>query len=365
MEHTIELPRREGAGQDPGSFCTPDVCRSVPPASDKVYSFYPTASSGAAPRAETVTVRPVPVHPAERLVPSASAAAPQPKAASPRPAKKRRVWWIPLVLIGALLLGVLVGAMLYENQSAAPAPTETAVPTGTAVPSGTAAPTETEPGSDAVKEPKQIFEENKAAVVRIVAVPYADGGEPTAPSVGTGFVVTSDGFLLTNYHVVACAAAGGEIRVEFSDQTSCPAQLVTFENQTSDLALLKVELQTPLQTVVLGDSDSLSVGEQIAVIGNPMGKLGYTLTMGYLSAKERSVEIGGVTISMLQTDAAINSGNSGGPMFDMRGRVVGIVTAKYKGSDPDGTVPEGLGFAIPIQDAMALVTQWINFADNA
>ena len=371
MDDTRRNPRIERPGQEPGSFTTPGACRPVPPAANKIYSFQPSAAARPErpiPAPLEPAAQSAPLPPAEQLTPSASVSAPSAPQSAPRrssaPAKKRRVWWIPLALIGALLLGVLAGAMLYENRGGKPAAPETTEPAETAQ-STTAAPIQTTPPSDVTaKEPKQIFDENKAAVVRIAATPEAVFGGEQKTNVATGFVLTEDGYILTNYHVIGPAILGGEILAEFSDGRTLRAAVIAFENRTNDLALLKVEPDGPLQTVELGDSDALAVGEQIAVIGNPMGELSQTLTVGYVSAKERQVEIGGVSIPMLQTDAAINSGNSGGPMFDMTGRVVGVVTAKYSGADPGGTVVEGLGFAIPIRDAMALVTQWIGVGTN-
>ena len=105
----------------------------------------------------------------------------------------------------------------------------------------------------------------------------------------------------------------------------------------------------------LGDSDLITVGDQVVAIGNPLGELTSTLTVGYVSAKERDVNTSGFAINMIQTDAAINSGNSGGPLFNMAGQVVGITTAKYSGSSSSGATIEGIGFAIPINDVSKLL----------
>ena len=110
-----------------------------------------------------------------------------------------------------------------------------------------------------------------------------------------------------------------------------------------------------LQAVEVGSSDALKVGDQVVAIGNPLGELTSTLTVGYVSAKERDVTTDGTTINMIQTDAAINSGNSGGPLFNSKGEVVGITTAKYSGNSSSGATIEGIGFAIPIDDVMPLV----------
>ena len=111
-----------------------------------------------------------------------------------------------------------------------------------------------------------------------------------------------------------------------------------------------------LVAVTLGSSNDLIVGDQVVAIGNPLGELTSTLTVGYISAKERDVTTDGFAINMLQTDAAINSGNSGGPLFNMRGEVIGITTAKYSGTSSSGATIEGVGFAIPIDDVSSLLS---------
>ena len=130
------------------------------------------------------------------------------------------------------------------------------------------------------------------------------------------------------------------------------------ERESSDLALLKVEA-TDLRPVELGDSGALRTGDWICTIGNPFGELERSLTVGYVSAGVRSVESDGRSISMLQINTSLNAGNSGGPLFDAGGRVVGVVTAKYAGGSPGGPSVEGLGFVIPINDAKTLAEAWI------
>jgi serine protease Do len=127
-------------------------------------------------------------------------------------------------------------------------------------------------------------------------------------------------------------------------------------DSSNDVALLKVE-GTDMPFVTLGSSDALLVGDQVAAIGTPLGELTATLTVGYVSAKDREVSTDGTVIRMLQTDAAINPGNSGGPLFNMKGEVIGITTAKYSGTTNSGASLEGLGFAIPIDDVKEIVQQ--------
>jgi serine protease Do len=131
-------------------------------------------------------------------------------------------------------------------------------------------------------------------------------------------------------------------------------------DSTNDVALLKIDA-TGLTAAPLGDSDSLNVGDEVAAIGNPLGELDFTMTVGYISALDRVINTDGTPINMLQTDAAINSGNSGGPLFDMHGNVVGITTAKYSGSTTTGTTIDGLGFAIPINDVKAIVSDLMKY----
>ena len=175
-------------------------------------------------------------------------------------------------------------------------------------------------------------------------------------STGSGFIVTKDGYVVTNQHVVD---GKGSITVITTDGTEYPAVLVGAD-EANDVALLKVDALN-LRPVTLGSSAELIVGDQVAAIGNPLGTLTSTLTVGYVSAKERDVTTDGFAINMLQTDAAINSGNSGGPLFNMRGEVVGITTAKYSGTSASGASIEGVGFAIPIDDVMDILPDLANY----
>jgi len=173
----------------------------------------------------------------------------------------------------------------------------------------------------------------------------------TAATAGTGFILSQDGYILTNNHVIAGANA---IRVNLLDGTSYDAVVVGAEAD-NDLALLKIDA-TGLKPVAIGKSSSLVVGEMVCAIGNPLGELTDSLTVGYVSALDREINTDGTPINMLQTDCAINSGNSGGPLFDMNGNVIGITTAKYASDEI-----EGLGFAIPIDEAMAIVADLLQY----
>ena len=172
---------------------------------------------------------------------------------------------------------------------------------------------------------------------------------------GSGIVVSADGYILTNYHVIQAGALNGWpiTAVTFSGDRY-DAQLIGTEAE-SDLAVLKVEAQG-LSAAVLGDSDALSVGQRVYAVGNPLGELNFSMTRGVISAQDRLITAGENTLAnMFQFDAAVNSGNSGGPVYNTYGQVVGIVTAKYSSSGV-----EGLGFAIPSTDAYAIANELIN-----
>lgn len=194
--------------------------------------------------------------------------------------------------------------------------------------------------------PAQVYSQNVAAVVTI--------SSPSAT--GSGFILTENGYIITNYHVIENAI---KVEVTLSNGDSYAAKIIGFD-AAHDVAVLKIE-DSGLPHVILGSSNDLTVGDQITVIGNPLGELSYTQTVGYISGKDRGISTDNVMINMLQTDASINSGNSGGPMFNMRGEVVGIITAKYSGTSSSGASIEGVGFAIPIDDVLKKIQDLIEF----
>lgn len=200
--------------------------------------------------------------------------------------------------------------------------------------------------------PSQVYAQNVDSVVMVYStvVYYSYGQQGTGTSTGSGFFISEDGYILTNCHVVEDAQS---VKIVTHNGDQYDARIIGSDS-TSDVALLKVSGST-FPAVRLGSSDALTVGDQVAAIGNPLGELTATMTVGYISGKERSVTTDGTTINMIQTDAAINSGNSGGPLFNMRGEVVGITSAKYSGESSSGASIEGIGFAIPIDDAMEVV----------
>lgn len=180
----------------------------------------------------------------------------------------------------------------------------------------------------------------------------------TATSAGSGFVISENGYIVTNYHVVDGATS---IKVTMYDGTELDAVFIGGE-EVNDVAVLKVNA-TGLIPVVLGDSDSLVVGETVCTIGNALGTLSFSQTSGVISGLNRAVTYSdGTVVNMIQTDCTINSGNSGGPLFDQYGRVVGIASAKYSGStSSSGATIENIGFAIPINDVKDIITDIMQY----
>lgn len=196
--------------------------------------------------------------------------------------------------------------------------------------------------------PAQVYAKHVASVVAIectVGAGYTQGSAS-----GSGFVLTEDGYIATNYHVVEDART---ITITCSNGNSYNAAMVGGD-EANDIAVIKADA-TGLQKANIGRSDHLIVGDQVAAIGNPLGTLASTLTVGYISAKDRMVTTEGTSINMLQTDAAINPGNSGGPLFNMKGEVIGITSAKYSGTTESGASIEGIGFAIPVDDVIGMI----------
>lgn len=206
--------------------------------------------------------------------------------------------------------------------------------------------------------PAQVYAQSVQSVVAINCITVTNnfGQSVQGASSGSGFILTADGYIVTNHHVVEGATS---LTVTCSDGTDYKAQYIGGD-ASNDIALLKVDA-TGLQPVVIGRSDALIVGDQVAAIGNPLGELASTLTVGFVSAKDRVISTDGTQINMMQTDAAINPGNSGGPLFNMKGEVVGITTAKYSGTTNSGATIEGIGFAIPIDDVIGMLEDLKDF----
>ena len=184
-----------------------------------------------------------------------------------------------------------------------------------------------------------------AVVVINVAISQTDilGRPVTATSAGSGVIISDDGYILTCHHVVEDATS---VKITLRNNNTYDAVLVG-SDEVSDLAVLKINAEETLTYAVQGHSADLIAGEQVVAIGNPLGTLGGSVTVGYISATEREIKISdGSKMTLLQTDAAINSGNSGGGLFNLAGELIGIVNSKYSASGV-----EGLAFAIPIDSA--------------
>ncbi len=214
--------------------------------------------------------------------------------------------------------------------------------------------TNTQFPSEGPLTPGQVYAKNAEAVIAVNAVYKTASG--SGESRGSGFIISADGYVVTNYHVVEGATT---MSIMLHNGKSMDATLKGYD-EGNDVALLKVEGED-LPIVSMGSSDALQVGDQVAAIGNPLGELTSSLTVGYVSAKDRVVNTDGEAINMIQTDAAINAGNSGGPLFNMNGQVIGIITAKYSGSSDSGAAIEGLGFAIPIDDVSGIISDLKEF----
>lgn len=202
--------------------------------------------------------------------------------------------------------------------------------------------------------PGQVYANNVKAVVAISNQALSTnlfGQVSETASSGSGFIISQDGYVVTNYHVVSGATT---LKVITWDTKEYVATLIGGD-ATNDIAVLKIE-GSDFPYVKLGSSEKMAVGDRVAAIGNPLGELTSTLTVGYISATDRAVNTDGTYINMLQTDAAINSGNSGGPLFNMHGEVIGITTAKYSGTSNSGATIEGIGFAIPIDDVTGIIS---------
>ena len=170
---------------------------------------------------------------------------------------------------------------------------------------------------------------------------------------GSGFILSEDGYIMTNYHVIEYALNGDEIQVMLEDGSTYTAEIVGYEKE-NDVAVLKINA-TGLSAVTIGSFDSMLVGESVYCVGNPTGMLAYSMSDGIISAKDREITTEAARdVNMFQITAAVNEGISGGPVYNTRGEVIGIVTAKY-----NDAYSEGLGFAIPIDDAMSIATDLI------
>lgn len=209
-------------------------------------------------------------------------------------------------------------------------------------------------GSEDSSTIKSVVDQCASSVVEIQTESMTNGSNPfqqyVSSGAGSGVILTADGYIVTNHHVIEDA---NTITVRTRSGDEYKATLVGSDEQ-SDLAVLKIDAND-LTPAVLGDSTKLEVGDLAIAIGNPLGELGGSVTSGIISALDREMTIDGQTMTLLQTDAAVNPGNSGGGLFDANGDLIGIVNAKSSGEDV-----EGIGFAIPISTAKDIIDELIS-----
>jgi serine protease Do len=221
---------------------------------------------------------------------------------------------------------------------------QTATPVGQIVSSGGTLPA------------SQIYELACSQVVGITTTVTTNYFGQTSSSAvsGSGFILSEDGYIITNYHVIEYADLGDlPVTVILHDGTEYEASIVGKED-VNDIAVLKIEA-SGLTPVRVGNSDAILVGDEVYAVGNPLGELEFSMSTGHVSALDRVVSTEEAdSINMFQIDAAVNPGNSGGPVYNTRGEVIGVVTAKYK-----ETGVEGLGFAIPINDAVQIAEELV------
>lgn len=256
------------------------------------------------------------------------------------------------IALVAALLGGGIGGVVASSVASSGGSTSVAVSDRTTTGSGgTEVSTTKTKAGDAMTSSQIYATYGKSVVCVNVKTSSGEGA-------GTGFFLSEDGYILTCHHVIDGATA---ISIVTQDTTSYEAEVVGSDSDL-DTAILKVKNtdKTTFPAVVLGDSDSLTVGDNVTAIGNALGTLANTLTTGVVSAKDRAISMSdGTAMNLLQTDCTVNSGNSGGPLFNSYGEVIGIVNAKYSSgstfSSDEATI-EGIGFAIPINDVQTILS---------
>ena len=281
--------------------------------------------------------------------------APAPAASTPR--RPRRSGFAAGVVAASLVVGGAAGvggAAAWDTWNP-DASSSTAAPAARTTSSVVSAPT----GTAAHGSVEQVAQQVLPSVVKIDVSNGQEAGS------GSGIILSSDGQILTNNHVVEVAGQSGSIRVSFNDGTSAPARILGTDPLT-DTAVIQAQNVNGLTPATIGNSSELRVGQGVVAIGSPFG-LESTVTSGIVSALDRPVAVGSdvqgnsTTYPAIQTDAAINPGNSGGPLVDLAGRVVGIdaaiKTTSTSTTDQGGSI--GLGFAIPIDEVMPIVDQMV------
>ena len=345
--------------ENKGMFCT--ECGAAKPAQPE------TETPAAAEPAETaVKAAPKPAEPVKEAEKPAPQSAPVSETKQAAPVKRSHPFLTALMAAVLGLGGGYGGSILAmrtylpqtETAAAEEAPAEETVTEETAQPQENTA--EPVPVSAASVSIQDVAETASKTVVEIqtenTVTSYGlFGGTYTSTAAGSGVIITGDGYIITNNHVVE---GSRKITVKTYNGTEYEAELIGTDAK-SDIAVIKIDADG-LDAAVIGDSDTLRVGDTAIVIGNPLGTLGGTVTNGIISATNRDMVINNQSMNLIQTNAAINSGNSGGGLFDAEGKLIGIVNAKDSGMTSSGTVIEGLGFAIPINTAYEVAQELID-----
>ena len=299
---------------------------------------------------------PAPAGSIDRQLAQAAEGKPEPPAPK-RPGRRRRRRAI-LITLGILLLVAVIAVLVFhftrsdapdDSREPYPGYEQTAESQEITIPSCRARKdlrVELAAGHGETLTAEEVYARVNPATVTVVC-----DVSDTSASVGTGVIITADGYVLTNHHVVA---GGRYCTVSLSDNVQYEAKYVV-SDEVNDLAVLKIVDAQDLPTAELGDSSLLTVGETVYAIGNPLGvELRGTFTDGLVSALDRDVDVDGRTMTLIQTNVALNSGNSGGPLINQYGQVVGINTIKMMSEFSN---IEGLGFAIPTQAIRRVVNQ--------
>ena len=276
----------------------------------------------------------------------------KPKDKKAAPKSKKRFVKLACACLACALIGGAVGGVVswkvLDNNNSTPEATSKPISAGT---SGASVSTKPSGTTDIYS----LGCKQAVGITTEVTTTNWFGQTSSSAVSGSGFVVTTDGYIVTNYHVIEAAYQRNyKVSVMFYDGKTYDATIVGVEEE-NDVAVLKIDA-TGLTPVVVGDSESIQVGEEVYAIGNPLGELAFTMTTGHVSALDRKITTNESpsAINMFQFDAAVNSGNSGGPLYNAEGKVIGIVTAKYS-----STGVEGLSFAIPINDAIDIANDLI------
>lgn len=277
-----------------------------------------------------------------------------------KPAKKRGKGIIALALCCSLLGGAIGGGAAWyaAGRANGPAVRETTIQVSesraaeSAEKSGASSVTAIPAAGRKSMTEAEVYASQVGSVVSInvtgeSGVNYFGQPVQTASS-GSGFVLTKDGYIVTNYHVIE---SGKTVKVTLYDNSTYDATIIGGD-EDYDIAVLKIE-GTDFQAVTVGDSSQLKVGDHVTAIGNPLGELTFSMSEGIASSVNRAINVDGTPFNMIQVTCAINPGNSGGPLFNEYGEAVGIVSAKY--SSYSTTNVEGLGFAIPINDVLSMI----------